>query len=155
MTLDFSALLTTAQAKTHLDLRERLARLLLDPNHNDKENELERPRKTYGMLLKDLREHHLFDTSSEEEFFELLSRLGEHYDDIRVSSARKPASSIESSTTTTTTSTTTTTTTTQPSTTTLETSETPLLGQSRRPFMMGIGRLGTMFNQFIDMWMRP
>ncbi|TMW47547.1 hypothetical protein DOY81_007373, partial [Sarcophaga bullata] len=145
----FSFLLLLTQAKTHLDLRERLARLLLDPDYSDKENELERPRKTYGMLLKDLREQHLFDTSSEEEFFELLSRLGEHYDDIRVSSARKPAPSTESSTTTTTTTTsattTTTTTTTQPSTITMETTEkTPLLGQSQRPLVMGIGRLGIM-----------
>lgn len=149
MNLNFSALLTIGYGKTRFDLREKLARLLLDPGFTDKENELEKPRKTYGMLLKNLRERHLFDTSSEEDFYEHLSRLGEHYEDVRVSSSRKIAPSIE------TLSTTTASTTTNTITTTLTTTSEPLVGQNRQPLIAGIERLGIIVNKFINLWMGP
>ncbi|XP_046801179.1 uncharacterized protein LOC124418557 [Lucilia cuprina] len=119
-------------------LRLKLQRLLRDPEYDDGENEI-KPRQIQGMLLKDLREHNLFDSSSEERFYMNLNK-------VEKTSERSILSKEENLSISTTTSTSI-----PPTVAAAPTTS----GQRTRPIIVGIERLSSMISRLIDMWRNP
>ncbi|KAI8120169.1 hypothetical protein CVS40_8579 [Lucilia cuprina] len=120
-------------------LRLKLQRLLRDPEYDDGENEI-KPRQIQGMLLKDLREHNLFDSSSEERFYMNLNK-------VEKTSERSILLSKEENLSTSTT----TSTSIPPTVAAAPTTS----GQRTRPIIVGIERLSSMISRLIDMWRNP
>ncbi|KAM7356656.1 uncharacterized protein ACRADG_002310 isoform 2-T2 [Cochliomyia hominivorax] len=138
------SLLSITYSKPDPGLREKLERLLKDSEYDDMKNEIIKPRQINGMLLRDLREHDLFDSSSEEKFYTLLNRLEKNlpddynYSDDDKASTTTLISSTEEII----------------STTAIPTRDTnPKSTQAQSPSIVGsIERLSLIISRLIDFW---